>query len=411
MSVFDDVETSNGELELNAETDAKGRRIAVIRTSDRNTFRTCRRRWAWSSHLRGNLGSKTLATPLWAGSGFHFAMEDYHGLCRFAHPVDALRAYYKATKKFRPDSLPEDADDSMIMLESMLNYYLKWLARRPDILPTYVVDGVPQVEVNFRIQIPVSKEDLARFGYDEVVYSGTIDRIVYDAHTGMLWVLDYKTAKMFNTEHFQNDSQVTTYVWAARHMYDLPIGGMIYAQFKKILIEGARVLKSGHLSTAQNQSTSSILYMDGILGQYGKWENAPVDVQDFYKGIFANETSRQDAFIRFDHLPRSDFMCESEGQKILLEIQDMLNPNLALYPNPTRDCTKMCPFNGACVSYDDGGHYQDELDTTFQPRPKEYDGWRKYIEWPDEMAEKLEAFNWDDEELLTEVKTGGSENG
>lgn len=368
--------------------------IAVIRTSDRNAFRACRRKWNWSSHMRENLGPKQNATPLWFGSGFHFVMEDFHGLQRFKDPVEALHCYHAATKKFNPESLPDDADEAMLIGETMLRYYQKWLAARPNTPDTYVLDGVPQVEVNFRVPLPFDQATLDRLGWDGAVYSGTIDRIVYDPKLEMLWVLDYKTARMFNTQHFQIDSQVTTYCWVAQQLYDIPVAGMIYAQHLKKEIKLPRVLNSGKMSTAQNQVTSSLLYAEQMQNVYGSVTDAPEDILAFYKDLRSREDDRQDVFIRHDYLQRSERMCQSEGQKILLEAQDMMNRDLPLYPNPSRDCVNMCSFNSACVSFDDGGHYQDELTLNFTTRPRSYDGWRKFIDWPDQRKPKEQEFNW-----------------
>jgi len=372
-----------------------GKRTAVIRTSDRNAFRSCRRKWNWSSHLRGNLGPKQNAAPLWFGSGFHFAMEDFHGYQRFADPADALREYYRVTKAETPDAIPDDAEELFAMGKAMLDYYQLWLSVRPNTFPTYVVDGIPQLEVNCRVEMPMDPKLLKSFGYDEAVYSLTIDRVVINPFTDELWLLDYKTAKVFNTSHFQVDSQVTTYCWAARQIYDLPVAGMLYAQHLKREIKHPRVLASGHLSTAQNQATSSLLYKAKMLELYDTLPKAPADIQEFYQKLRATEDHRQDVFIRHDYLNRSATMCQSEGQKILMEAEEMLNPNLALYPNPSYNCTNMCSFASACVSADDGGHYEDELAANFQQRAKEYDGWRKKIRWPDEVKKVQPLLDWD----------------
>ena len=676
-------------------------RTAVIRTSDRNAFRSCRRKWNWSSHLRQNLGPKQAAGPLWFGSGFHFAMEDFHGYRRFANPVDALQEYYRVTKADKPDAIPDDAEELFNMGKAMLDYYQKWLDARPRTFPTYYVDGKPQLEVNCRIKMPMDPALLRSYGYDEAVYSLTIDKVVIDPDTDELWLVDYKTAKVFNTSHFQVDSQVTTYCvplsseiltkqgwrtydqlsvgdevmgynidtglnewtileainlpgkqtlqkiyaksfsfectpdhnwvqrrvgngkqyewqkrpldgkrgtqvlmsapfaggnstvscdeaalmgwiltegtwgrydrgerasvsqkkfasklqdlldkfpgcytrisdfedtkvwhfqmdfirklfakcglllepkdsmqgldqfvlgltkvaldafcaaayagdgdqnnhdffqnegpllnafklafflqghfctanretgpkcraftlgtalkrsqtilresiepadvwcpttklgtwimrqgdqivitgncWAARQIYDLPVSGMIYSQHLKREIKKPRVLASGHLSTALNQATSSLLYKEAMIDIYGSLEKSPEAITYFYDNLRKTEDARQDIFVRHDYLNRSQTMCDSEGQKILMEAEEMLNPRLPLYPNPSYNCTNMCSFASACVSADDGGHYEDELATNFQSRPAEYDGWRKLIAWPDEKKPIQPLLDW-----------------
>src|SRR5205814_4275874 len=56
--------------------------IIPIHTSDRGTFKACRRRWAWSSPSRDNIISKVqvhgVTVPLWFGTGIHYALEKYY---------------------------------------------------------------------------------------------------------------------------------------------------------------------------------------------------------------------------------------------------------------------------------------------------------------------------------------------
>lgn len=372
-----------------------GKRVAVIRTSDRNAFRQCRRKWAFSSHLRGNIGPIQNAAPLWYGSGFHFALEDYHGYRKFASPIQAWDAYHKATLQHDRRKVPDDHLELGKMAHSMLGYYLKWEERRKaSLLPTLVIDGVPQVEVNFRITIPLDPELLVKYGYDEAVYSGTIDRVVYDSVTGLIWLLDYKTAKVFQTQHFMTDSQVTTYCWAASEMYEAPVAGMIYAQHLKTMINPPKALKSGKLSTAANQRTSHILYREALIEHHGSITAASLAEQDFLNKLASEEDDRYDKFIRYDYLHRSRRMQESEGVKILMECEDMLNPDLPLYPNPSRDCAHMCSFNSVCVGMDDGSDYEEELRQNFETRPTSYDSWRSHVIWPgEEDTSEREALN------------------
>jgi len=60
--------------------------IIPIHTSDRGTFKQCRRRWAWSSPSRFNLvpriasmGWSDSRMALWFGTRIHHALEHYYG--------------------------------------------------------------------------------------------------------------------------------------------------------------------------------------------------------------------------------------------------------------------------------------------------------------------------------------------
>lgn len=237
-----------------------GRKAIVIRTSDRIAFKQCRRKWGWSSHLKRNLGSKYLATPLWFGSGIHYALEDYHGYNYFGKPARAWMAYAIATSKTYERDLPDDAQEYYDLGVKMMDYYVDhWLRfrRRSETYwcppsptgdpkvdaggygptlpngepnPDFHESWMPQVEVDFEIEIPLDEHPTLHTyaeanGADCILYRGTIDRVGIDPN-GYLWVVEYKTAKRVENYHYQTDPQITTYAWAASYIYGRPVAGI-----------------------------------------------------------------------------------------------------------------------------------------------------------------------------------------
>ncbi len=362
--------------------DRVSERVAVIRTSDRILFKKCRRRWGWASHLRGNLGPKSNPSPLWFGSGFHFALEDLHSVRRFKSASDAFIAYVQATYAMGVTKLPGDWNELRALGINMLNYYEHvWLPSRQQ-YPTYYHNGEPQVEVNFRIEVPF---DGRAYGYDHVIYSGTIDRVAIDEF-GNLWIIEYKTAKAIMTLHLSNDPQVSTYCWAGNLLYGRPIMGVIYQQHRKDVPDEPKVLANGTLSVNKQQLTTRTMFKQALLKQYGSVKRAPQAQVDYLNFLATQEDDQGDKFIRRDQIYRNDHQTQAEAIKIMLELEDMLNPNLPLYPNPTRDCAFMCPFLGACVSLDDGSDWESELEALMAPRDATYDRWRDKLVFPDTQS-------------------------
>lgn len=405
--------TSSEEMLSDSHTlisDPNNPRVAIIRTSDRIAFKNCRRRWGWSSHLRHNLGPRSGISPLWFGSGIHFALEDFHGWNRFGHPKEAFIAYYKATKEWRPDKLPDDHADLYILGQDMLDYYVLWLQlRKNSIWKTYWHNDEPQVEVNFRFRIP---GDWTHYGWDEVYYSGTIDRVCID-NDGFLWLADYKSAKAIQVLHYLIDPQVSAYMWAGPHIYDKPVGGFLYQQHLKSVPKRGRKLQNGSISVAQDQLTTHYYYRETLIDTYGSVERSPEKNQNFLRQLLREETETSDRFIRIDKIQRNANQAGAEGMKIMMELEDMLNPNLPLYPTPTRDCVSFCPFYSPCVSMDDGGDWKHELSQIMEPRDTVYDSWRKHVIWPDDpkykQNEQKADKSWLDVETNTEDQTKGIE--
>jgi hypothetical protein len=359
---------------------------AVIRTSDRIQFKSCRRRWALQSHLKRNLEPTQQASPLWFGTGFHFALEDRYGSQKFERLEDAFIAYVRATTKQARQELPNDVADLVEMGKGMLNYYQDYWVKGRDELTTLVVDGVPQVEVNFTVEVPFDvRGHFPDSPFDRVVYAGTIDRVTVDEH-GRIWLVDYKTAKQMKATHFSNDSQVTSYCWAASRLYDRPVAGLIYWQFLKAIPKPPEPLVSGGISVAQNQRTTHRLYREALIKAYGSVNAAPMKNVDFLNQLSLVESEDHDPYIRRDRIFKNPQSLESEGAKILIELEDILNPNLPLYPNPNWTCPMMCPFYEVCISMDDGSDWEDQLASETQSRAAKNDSWRRYLEA--EMSEE-----------------------
>lgn len=364
--------------------DARGERIAVIRTSDRISFRRCRRRWAWGSHLRANLGPLQNADPLWMGSGFHFALEDFHGDQRFGSAAIAFEAYALASIEHNRAKVPADWKALTTLATAMLDYYQNFWLRSRDPLKTWYWNGKPQVEVNYRIEIPWER---GHHGFDRVICSGTLDRVIVD-EWGQLWIVEYKTAKAIQTLHLGLDPQVTNYCWAGNQLYDRPIAGVIYQQHLKDIPEPPKILANGTISADKRQRTTRTLYRSALINLYGDVLKAPKVNVDTLNHLTMKETQESDIFVRRNKAERNEHQCQAEGTKILMEAEEMLNPDLPLYPNPTRDCVYLCPFNGPCVGLDAGEDWEGELKALMVTRDPVYDSWRAALRYPNQIEHK-----------------------
>lgn len=386
LAELDPFEEARGLNEQDKENQ-KNARVAIIRTSDRITYRRCRRKWDWSHSSRGNLRAQLEAGPLWLGSGLHFAFEDFHSYKYFEHPRDALVAYYDATEL--TDLIqPQDKDELLDLGSQMLDYYESWLQTREP-LNTLYINGEPQVEVNFHIEI--AREHLAKFCpeyilelYDRVLYSITLDRVIEDPYN-RLWTVEYKSAKNFLWAHLDTDAQVTAYAWGARLKYaGRDIAGTIYQQHKKQILQPPAFLASTRMfSTSKRQKTSYSLYLNALRNLYGSSSAAfPEPNLMFLEYLKEQETTDADDLIKRDYIERNEEQCNSEYQKILMEVSEMLNPNLNLYPNPTRDCSWDCPFNSACIGLDAGEDWSHQLQSATTKRDTDATNWRQFLVLP-----------------------------
>jgi hypothetical protein len=285
--------------------------------------------------------------------------------------------------------MPTDWREALELGVGMMDYYLEWLKGR-DPLATYVENGIPQVEVYIEFPIPFTLFEDSPF--DEVRYRVTFDRVVIDEH-GRLWILDYKTAIRYEVRHFETDGQISAYSWVGSIAYDKPIAGFIYQQHRKVIPDDPRILQSGLVSTNKQQLTTSRLYENTLKNLYGEVKKAPAENIRFLNDMHMQETEDRDAFIRRDRIERNPHRQAAEGTKVLLELEDMLNPELPLYPNPTRDCS-WCQFQLPCVAMDDGDDWEHFLEEHTHEKAEEDESWRQHLNLPDRPKAQYKL-EWD----------------
>lgn len=354
--------------------------VIYIRTSERLLFRRCRRLWGWNSPLKMNLEVASRPDYFWFGTGMHYALEDYHGINRYGHPAVAFQAYTLATLAI--NDAPDTWKELMALGIQMMSYYADyWLkARGRDPMNAYVLDGVPQTEVRFEIDLPIRGPQGQR-----VVYRGMIDGMCEDDE-GQLWVKEYKSAKAFRLQHFDTDDQITAYCWAANAIYGRPIAGVIYQQHKKDMPHPPKILSTGKVSTNKTMNTSYAMYREVLMDVYGDPKNFPGDNLRFLNQLVAEEEEDADSFIRRDKIYRNAHQIAAQGEKILLEVEDMLREDLPLYPNPSKDCSWLCPLESVCVAMDDGSDFEGLLTTLTVNREEVSDKWRMNLPHPQEQV-------------------------
>jgi RecB family exonuclease len=332
-------------------------------------------------------------TPLWFGSGFHFALEDFHGYRTFADPKEALAAYAKA---HRSSELPQDSEETLELGYAMLDHYINWLKTRDTFrtlwLPvedpeTGETRRVPQVEVNFAIP-------LGEIGGQHYHYGGTFDRIVVD-EDGRYWILDYKTAARFDTSKLEMDPQVSAYCWAAERLYPgLHFEGMVYQQHLKAAPAPPRKLVNGDFSVDKRQNTTYRLFRKALIE--AGFKRATGKYLEYLNFLATQESVDGDKFIRRDLVRRNDAQKRAAHEQIVAELREMALRDLPLYPNPTKDCVWDCQFRAPCIALDDGSDWEYLIEENYETRV-ERGSWRQRMQDQQDYQVAVES---DDEHLI-----------
>ena len=397
----------------------KSRLVHEIHTSERKSFRGCRRRWDWI--FREYYYPKVTAKPLEFGVAFHNAMEVLYNpdtwqmdreiilnaaITEFSNTCNKQRDKYLEIKKqyqLNTHEDEEDYDERVALGVGMLKHFGK------NIMPEWDKNWKPKhVEIEFivPIQNPDTNEYLTCWCktcqvtarriiqsepesyYDEwedrfqslaksglpVCLAGRIDCIMEDAN-GNYWIVDWKTAATISRERGDEflflDDQINSYLMALRRKLGIKIRGFVYVELRKAFPEPPARNKSIRLGRAYSVSKSATSDYDTYLKTVR--EN---DAEAFEAGLYDEHLeylkTEGPLFAYRYQIHKADIELEEVERVLFTEVQDMIDPDLRIYPNPGRFNCGFCAFRQPCMEQYAQGDVMFTLEELFDRRAKHY---------------------------------------
>lgn len=394
------------------------RLVHEVHTSERRSFRGCRRRWSWI--FQDFYYPKTTAKPLEFGVAFHNAMEilynpDTWNWDRTVVKNAAINVFTSTCEEQKQKFLKE-ADEQYISNEEveedynervalgigMLNYYCD------DVAPKYDDGWTPiKVEVEFivPIQNPATHEYLFckckrcmktiedwfksegdLDAYEQlkerglvVCLAGRIDLLAEDKH-GHLWIVDWKTAARLargdvsgqdRDEFLELDDQIGSYVMALTRKLGLNVRGFVYVELKKAYPEPPTRNKQPRLgrmySVNKNQNVDYEMYRDTVMEHDADAYEAGLydEMLEFLKNEGVNFHGRY-------QIAKTTEELEEIERNLFYEAAEMCNPDLRVYPSAGRFTCSFCAFRQPCLEKNRQGDYQYMLDTLYDRRERHY---------------------------------------
>lgn len=411
------------------------RLVHEVHTSERRSFRGCRRRWHWV--FQDFYYPQTTAKPLEFGVAFHEAMEILYdprtwSLTKFAVGRESVlnaaisRFVAKCQEQkdnflnsdqgaYLDDEAQEDYSERVELGKGMLKYY--WINLAPE-----WDEHLTPIEVEVEFVVPIEDPDTGdmlfckcsrcqktiteyeqklrsettlkggalseeqRFELDglkfhglPVCLAGRIDLLARDEH-GHYWIIDWKTAARLargdasgqdRDEFLELDDQIGSYVMALRRKLGLNVRGFIYVELKKAFPEPPTENKVIRLGR-----------------KFSVNQNQNVDYDTYLKTVQERDREAWEAGLYDDFLiflkeggvnfhgryqiVKSDDELEELERDLFLEAADMIDPNLRLYRAPGRFGCGFCAFRQPCIEKSRQGDYQYMLDTLYEKRDKHY---------------------------------------
>lgn len=384
--------------------------VHEIHTSERKSFRGCRRRWDWL--YRQHYYPRVTAKPLEFGVAYHVGMETFYRPETWKLPVDikverAIQEFTQECEKQKAEAikvglfndfeeLENDYDERIQLGTGMIRYHAQYVHPKEDLARELIP---VKVEIEFMVPIPNPETGeeciyckcdecydkwLAHFfpvGQSEwpqwyinnkwafskgipVVYGGRLDALFIDKY-GNYWVVDWKTAAQMreDKEFLLLDDQIGSYVWALRKL-GLNVAGFIYHEMFKgfpNLPKQNKTRREGRIfSVDKTQATTYKIYLQTVSREDTEaWSDGKYD--DMLNYLQAEGRKFYDR----RQIPKTEAEVNSIEYNIGLEALDMLDKQIRLYPSANRFGCGFCAYREPCIAKNNKDDFEYTLDTVY----------------------------------------------
>jgi hypothetical protein len=260
----------------------------------------------------------------------------------------------------------------------MLEFYKEWAPKNDDFV---IVAAESTFSIPLGFEAVDMREDSPNYGQMlEVHARGKRDAVIYYPEQDKFRINDHKTAARIDEDEFiklEKDQQISTYLWATTMeglLYDLPwsghtVDGALYTALRKKYPQPPTPTyqdkKTGEYRALsvdrQNEGTTAELFEAALKSNpaWQKWFVETPKAQEYYTWLCE---AGDENFIVRRTVPRNMHEIRNHGIHIEQIAREMLNPDTAIYPNPTGNwlCTG-CAFRSPCIAADDGSDWQGML--------------------------------------------------
>lgn len=325
-----------------------------IHISDVLAFKSCRRKWNWSSLLRQNLTPLGVYVPFFVGSVIHGALDRYYryGLSP-AHEVTMLA--WEETKLIQEEypeiyaaQLPK-IDQQVALCEAILNHYVQWARSYNGPLNDRDLDFI-NVEQRFDVPMRTNRGFIAK----RYRLAGRFDGVVRNKRDDQLYLWEVKTTRSIAERIKQLDleEQADAYALAAQELLGMPIAGVIYTLIRKAIPEQPQVLKNGMLSQNKQIDTTFECYLAAIRAQHQ--HNATRDFISTHYGDFLQHLlDNSKPFFERVLIRRSQAQLKASRDELYAVAREMTDPRVPIYHHGQPSCN-WCIFRDPCLALQNG---------------------------------------------------------
>jgi hypothetical protein len=319
----------------------------VARPWESRLFRQCRRAWDLGARERQDYERIEPAQVFDLGEAIHDALDVYYfpgmwdwnraivrplAVAGFEKSMRRQRAAYTQIRELSADQV-QDWEQHLELGTGILRRYFEWADDVDRFTPI-------QVASQFDIALP----DPANPSSGLITPDGRplqfrvrIDLVVIDDHE-LYWLVEHRIvtgAQWPELDQLRLDEQALTRSWAWQLHFLAELEGTIHNELRAAV------------PAAAGKPKVNVRAVPGPAGI---------------------TTQRATESFRRTHIPRAELEITRHGTAIALEIQDMTDPALRMYPNPSWENCSTCAYRSPCVAITQGIDERPTLDASYRKR-------------------------------------------
>jgi hypothetical protein len=321
----------------------------LARPWESRLFRRCRRAWDLGARERQDYEPIEPAQSFSFSEAIHDALDVYYfpgmwnwnraivsplAIAGFEKSMRRQRTAYTQTRELSAEQV-QDWEQHLELGTGILRRYFDWAAD----LDRFTTIGVRS---QFDISLPdPANPDRGLITPDgrPLQYRVRIDLSVIDDHD-RYWLVEHRIvtgSQWPELDELRLDEQALTRSWAWQLAFLAKLEGTIYNE----------------LRLTEPSAEQSKVKVKAIPGPGGI------------------TTQRSTEAFRRTHLPRTELEIARHGTAMALEMQDMTDPSVRIYPNPSWDNCSGCAYRPPCLAMTQGGDENKILEMSYRKRVSE----------------------------------------
>jgi len=331
-----------------------------VHISDVLAFKSCRRKWDFSSSLRRNLTPLGVYVPFFVGRVIHGALDRMY---RYGvNPVDEVASLVEEETRHIQQDHPQiyatqiqKVNEQAVLCAAYLQHYVEWSQVFNGPFNDRDLDFI-NVEQQFNVPLRTDRGFIAK----SLRKAGKFDGVVRYKKDDKLYLWEIKTTRSINErlKMLDLEEQADSYAIDAQQMLGEPIAGIIYMLIRKAIPETPEILKNGCLSQNKRIDTTFEHYLACIRAHH-KHEATRDFISAKYGDFLQHLLDNANPFFMRICIRRTQEQLIAARNELYAVAREMTNPRIPIYHHGQPSCN-WCVFREPCVAIQQGKHDEAE---------------------------------------------------